>query len=273
MSDNFIPMSSYLAGELGRAIGNYANQYGVAAAAEDGTGDTCTCQGNCSGVACQNNCAGGCKGVSCQSTCSGGCTSGCKGSCASSCSGNCSGTCANGCETYCAGICQTYCQHDQTYSTNDGRNSPGGSVFSWTNSNEHGETINILASDWNKLASYVEDAASYCSTSSISITRATSGGLITAAIFNSLDGGIGKLNSAGSVGTKTKNVDLIKDEDINALASNYNDATIRSSLPSNSSGSANKCCQNGMSCMTQASGRPSLQPCNQKTNYQCSKRQ
>ena len=106
MSNDFIPMSSYLAGELGRAIGDYSNQYGVMAAAESGeSGDTCTCQGNCSGVACQTNCSGSCKGVSCQSTCSGGCTSGCKGSCASSCSGNCSGTCANGCETYCAGIC------------------------------------------------------------------------------------------------------------------------------------------------------------------------
>lgn len=52
MNNNFIPMSSYLAGELGRAIGNYTNQYGVSAAAESGSGDTCTCQGNCSGVAC-----------------------------------------------------------------------------------------------------------------------------------------------------------------------------------------------------------------------------
>ena len=91
---------------------------------------------------------------------------------------------------------------------------------------------------------------------------------------NSLDGSIGKLNTSNSVGTKTKNVDFIKDEDINALATNYNKATIGSTLPSNSTGAANKCCQKGMSCMTKASGRPSLQPCGDQTaNKNCSKRQ
>lgn len=272
MNNGFISMSPYLAGALGTAIGEFENQYGVMAAADDsGCGTSCT------GVACQTTCSGTCSGVSCQSSCSGGCSGGCSGSCSSGCSGSCSGTCSGGCETYCAGICQTYCLTEQTFSENNASNNPGGSVFTWSNTNTHDGTINISASDWNTLASYVEKASAYCASSTIaanSITRATSGGLITAAIFNSLDGSIGKLNTSNSVGTKTKDVDLIKDEDINALATNYNKATIGSSLPSNSTGAANKCCQKGMSCMTKASGRPSLQPCGDQTaNKNCTKRQ
>ena len=106
--------------------------------------------------------------------------------------------------------------------------------------NTHEEIINITASDWNTLASYVEKASAYCASSTItanSITRAAPGGLITAEIFNSLDGSIGKLNTSESVGTKTKDVDLIKDEDIKDFevelgtkvfkcVKNFNDRTI-----------------------------------------------
>lgn len=257
MLNDFIPISSYLAGELGSAIGTYENNYGISLLADSGIVCDVNCQNNCTGI-----CTGGCKGT-CSGHCSGGCKGTCSGSCSSSCTGNCSGSCSGGCETYCAGICQTYCQSNQTYSSNRNANNPGGKIFTWTNPNIHGETINISAEDWNRLASYIESAASYCSSSSISINRVSSGDPISADIFNNLDRGIEKLNSAGSVGTKVKNEDLLKDEDFNSLASNYNKAKIYSTLPANSSGSANRCCQKGMSCMTQSSGRPSLQPCSQ----------
>lgn len=283
-NEHFIPMSSYLSGALGEAMGNFDNSLqsrglgGIATFAAEGggcSGCESGCSGGCSGT-CSGGCSGGCKGTckdTCKGTCNGGCKDACKGSCSANCTGNCSGSCSGGCETYCAGINQTYCNYEQTYSKNKGSNNPGGEVFTWTNSNTHGQTIKILAKDWNLLASYVEEAADYCASSSISISRVNSGDPITAAAFNSLDNGINKLSSAGSVGTKTKDVDIIKDEDINALATNYNKAQIKTGLPNNSSGEANKCCQNGMSCMTKASGRPSLQPCSQTKNYQCTTEQ
>ena len=86
---------------------------------------------------------------------------------------------------------------------------------------------------------------------------------ITAEVFNNLDSHIGLLNETDAVGTKTAKISLIKDEDFNALAENYNKAAIYNTYPINSDGKKNSCCQKGMSCMTQESGRPSLQPCNQ----------
>ena len=279
-NENFIPISPYLSGALGEAMGKYDNALGarglggITTFAADGggcSGCESGCSGSCSG-SCSGGCSGGCKG-SCKGSCSGGCTGGCKGSCSSTCTGNCSGSCSGGCETYCAKDCQTYCQYNQSYTGNQGSNGPGGKIFTWTNPNKHGETINILADDWNLLSEYVEDAAAYCASNTFTLSRVSKGDAITALLFNNLDSGIDELESAGLVGTKTKDVSLIKDEDIDALATNYNKAKIKTTLPSNASGEANKCCQNGMTCMTKASGRPSLQPCSQTKNYQCSTEQ
>lgn len=272
MSD-YIPISEYLAAEIGTQSGLSGKSRiltsnpdnGIALAAETG-GSTCSgCETSCSG-GCKGTCSGTCSG-SCRGTCSGSCKSGCYGSCKSTCTGtcvgdctgNCAGTCTGGCETYCADYCQTYCQYDQTYSTNDGPNNPGGNVFTWSTTIAAGETIIIKASDWNQLASYVEDAAPYCYGSSISLSRASAPDPITAVIFNNLDGGIGKINV--SVGTKYADIDLIKASEIQALADNYNEASMISTLPPTDGLTSGKCCQIGESCMTQASGRPSLQPC------------
>ena len=86
--------------------------------------------------------------------------------------------------------------------------------------------------------------------------RATSKAPITATIFNDLDGGIGAINV--SVGEKKANIDLIKASEIKALETNYNSAKILNSLPATDGLTSGKCCQKGESCMTQASGRPSL---------------
>lgn len=273
MSD-YIPISEFLAAEVGtqsglsgksRIITSDGGNNGIALAAATG-GSTCSgcetsCSGGCKGT-CSGTCDGGCKGT-CSGSCSGGCYGSCKssctGTCVGDCAGNCAGTCTGGCETYCAGYCQTYCQYNQTYSTNNGVNNPGGSVFTWSTTIKEGETIIIKASDWNQLASYVEDAAPYCCSSSISLSRATANAPITAVIFNNLDGGIGKINV--SVGTKYADIDLIKASEIQALADNYNDASMTNTLPSTNGLTSGKCCQKGESCMTKASGRPSLQSC------------
>lgn len=264
-ANQYKPISTYLAGEIGDIMGRSAE---VMAAAEEG-GTTCSsgCQTNCAGsctTACATGCATNCKGTcsgKCSGGCKGGCQSTCKGSCSSTCTGNCAKTCSGGCETYCANQCQTFCQLEQTYSENNGRNDPGGSIFTWSTTIKQGETINIKASDWNKLASYIEDASDYCSTSSVSISRVESGDIITAEAFNSMNSGLNKIGTDAS--NKTAKVDLIKADEIKALASRYNSAQIRSSLPSTNGISSGKCCQLGESCMTQASGRPSLQPCDQ----------
>lgn len=290
---DYIPISTYLASEIGTQYGLKGENKtvindGVALAAEGEGGcvnceaacaGTCTaaCAGGCAGscvsacaTACASNCTGTCRGSctgtctgsctgTCSSSCTGSCASTCTGSCVGDCTGNCAGTCTNQCETYCAGFCQTYCQFQQFYSQNHGPNNPGGKIFTWSTLVDHDETIVIKAEDWNLLAFYVEQAAPFCSTSTVSLNRVAPLDFITAAIFNNLDGGIGAINI--SIGTKQKDIDFIKDEEINALATNYNTARMRDILPLTNGQVSGKCCQRGESCMTQASGRPSLQPC------------
>lgn len=272
--NDYIPIGEFLASEIGtqtglngrsRIISNDGTKTSTMAIARD-SGGTCTgcqtgCSGSCSG-SCSGRCSGSCSG-SCSGTCKGGCSGSCKttctGTCVGDCTGNCAGTCTGGCETYCAGICQTYCLYQQIYSKNNGPNDPGGKIFTWSTTIAPDATIVIKASDWNLLASYVEAASDYCSSSSVSLMRAVSKAPITATIFNDLDGGIGVINV--SVGEKKANIDLIKASEIKALETNYNSAKILSSLPETDGLTSGKCCQKGESCMTQASGRPSLQPC------------
>ena len=278
MFNNYMPISNYLAGEVGSIAGKADNaaisRGGISLLADDGSGGNCTtncqtactggCSGSCSGT-CSGTCSGGCKGsckAACADNCSGGCSGHCSGTCSNTCSNNCSGTCSGGCETYCAGgLCQSYCQYQQTYSKNHGRNNPGGEIFTWSTDISQGATINIKASDWNTLASYIEDAAPYCSKKSITLSRVKTDDPITAAIFNNIGSGLATIGQ--SVQNKTKDVDLIKASEISALATKYNAALIDSSLPSKQGEYSGRCCQLGEACMTQASGRPSLQPCTQ----------
>lgn len=275
--NQYIPISTYLAGEIGTAAGSspaYSNNNGILLAAENACDSGCQtgCAGSCTSscatgcaTGCSGTCSGGCRG-GCSGTCSGGCKGGCQstcsGTCSSTCTGNCAKTCSGGCETYCANACQTFCQKEQVFSKNSGKNNPGGSIFTWSTTIKEGEFIEIKASDWNTLASYIEKASSYCSSSGkVSVSRVTSNDLITAAAFNSINSGLSAINSG--VGTKTAGIDLIKADEINALASKYNAAKILSTLPSTNGSTSGKCCQLGEACMTKASGRPSLQPCDQ----------
>lgn len=265
LKNDYIPFSDYYANAVGRTIAETENNYGISLTAD--TGNTGT--GGCSCQTCQTNCESGCASTckgSCSGSCSGGCSGTCKGTCTGTCSttctGNCAKTCIGGCETYCANDCQTYCQSQQTYSKNTGKNNPGGKVFTWDTTVSSGKTIYLTATEWNRLAGYIEEAAKYCSTSSVSISRVSSKDPIYASYYNSMNNGVNTIGSSGET-NKTANIDLITASNIDALRTGYNNAKIISSLPSNPSGASNLCCQIGEACMTQAQGRPSLQPCTQ----------
>lgn len=263
--NNFFPISEYYSNAIGKKIAENQNTYGITPFASGGnnSGSTCTnCEGACKGT-CTSNCADNCNG-NCKGACSGGCYGSCKkncsGTCVGNCSGNCAATCSGGCETYCANACQTYCQYQQTYSKNHGKNNPGGKIFTWDTTVKQGETIFLTAEEWNRLAKYIEDASKYCSKSSVSITRVSKKDPIYASYYNSMNNGVNKISSSGE-SNKEKNKDLITEKNIDALRKGYNKALIRSGLPLNPSGAPNTCCQLKQSCMTKASGRPSLQPC------------
>lgn len=248
--DNYIPISEYLSEEIGAKIAEIENKYGDIVTYAD-SGSTCSsCQGSCTGGctgSCQSTCTGGCSG-SCSGTCRGTCTGTCTGTCSSSCTGTCAKTCTGTCENYCKDTCQTYCQYQQTYSKNNGSNKPSGSgtIFTWDPTPVAGDTIAITATDWNKLGSYVKAAAPYCYGSSIATrTQVAKNDPITAAIYNNLKDGVDKIGSSGKADKET-NVSIVKADDFTALSNGYNNAKILSSLPSNSSGAANKCCQKGM---------------------------
>lgn len=294
---DYIPISTYLASEIGTQYGlkgenKIITNDGIALAAE-GEGGCVNCEATCAGTcvavcagscvgscvnacatACAGNCTGTCTGSctgTCSSSCTGSCASACTGSCVGDCTGNCAGTCTNQCETYCAGPCQTYCLTEQTYSQNHGPNNPGGKPFTWKTFADNGEMIGFKEDEiieikakgetgWNTLATYVEQAIPFCTTrTAISLSKVEPLDLITAKIFNNLDNGIGLIST--SIGTKVADIDLIKAKEINALASNYNKAQMLDTLPLTNGQVSGKCCQRGESCMTLASGRPSLQPC------------
>ena len=61
VNENYIPISPFLSGAIGTAIGEFENRNGVAPLAAPGAG----CSGNCTGVSCQTTCSGSCSGVQC----------------------------------------------------------------------------------------------------------------------------------------------------------------------------------------------------------------
>lgn len=269
--NNFFPMSNYYAQTLGETLKQEEQQFpyvsnnkGIAVAATcAGTSCTGGCKGSCKG-SCTGGCTGGCKG-SCSGTCSGTCT----GTCSTTCSGNCAKTCTGGCETYCQ-TCQAYCQYNQTFSKNNGANKPSGAgkVFTWDSTVGEDKTIFISAEDWNKLAGYVEKAANVCiGGSSGSVLTVKKGEAISAKVFNSMSSKLTAITSRiVKDKEKTANQSVIYASDFAALKDGYNNAQIKSTLPSGkypSSGGKDSCCQLGQACMTQAQGRPSLQPCTQ----------
>lgn len=262
LTNNYIPLSYYYANIIGH---NLAIQYPRAQVmADTNQGTTCSCDGSCTG-----SCSGSCQGCSgsCTGTCSGTCTGKCTGTCSTTCTGNCAGTCTGGCESYCM-VCQSYCQYSQTYSKNNGSNKPNGAgqTFTWSSTVDENKTILISATDWNKLAGYVENAAKVCNGgTSGSVTRVSSKDPITANIFNSMSQCLSSItNALVHDKTKTANKSIIYASDFLALQNGYNNAQLSSSAPNGeypSPGKANSCCQKGQACMTKAQGRPSLQPC------------
>lgn len=271
--DQYIPISTYLSSEVGTISGqsdqkksNMMKAAGGGTTIVRGPTEPSACEGNCSG-SCSGGCSGSCSGT-CDGTCDGGCygscSSSCDGTCVGNCSGNCAGTCTDGCETYCAEDGQTFCDYEQTFSENDGDNPPtgAGTTFTWSTTVAADATIDIRASDWNTLASYVEAASVYCGENTItSLRRAAAYDPITASIFNNLNSGIASINSSHAVGSKTADVDLIRASEINALATSYNEAQINEGLPETDGTVSGLCCQLGEACMTKEEGRPSLQDC------------
>ena len=146
---------------------------------------------------------------------------GCTG-CESGCSGSCTGSCQSSCENACAPGCQYNCEDGgQTVET---YNSTRQYTFDgWSSTVSPNSTINISADDWNTLAGKVKGAARVGWEKNVSVTRASSGGWITAAIYNSMVNGLNSLgNSLGSVGSST----YIEASHFSKLTNALNKATI-----------------------------------------------
>lgn len=228
-------------------------------------GSTCTgCDGGCS-TTCNDTCKGRCSNTclgGCDSTCRGDCYGGCKGDCKGSCSTECDGTCVLACEEtcnetckddcyweclddckgYCAAVCQTYCQYEQTFSKND---LIGGATFSWSNAVCSDQTINITASDWNDLKSYIRKSVEYCGGDEVSSNTVSPYEPIRASEYNDLAGGL-------DLSGVTADVTLITATIIDNLRTTYNDRQIDDELPDgefNNETGPNSCCQAGMTCM------------------------
>ena len=233
--------------------------------------NTCTgsCKTGCSGT-CKTGCSGTCKS-SCSGTCKNGCKDGCTGSCNGTCTNDCTGTCQAGyCEGYCQ-ICQTFCEHNQVFSKNNGANKGTGmgSSFAWNRTYTAGDKIIIEATKWDELAGYINNAQVYCGSgdSTNVINNVSQGDVISAAIWNNLNNGLKKINSAVSFVNQNGNIDKIKATEVNALATKYNEAQIKSSLPTNANGaSKNLCCQDGM---TPEESWGSKRACPQTVNKEC----
>lgn len=109
-----------------------------------------SCKGTCKG-SCSSGCTGRCNAV-CASSCSNNCVGGCKGSCSGKCGGSCSGSCGGSCSGRCSG-CSGTC--GGSCSGTSAGTSYG--VFDWTTGHApvKGETISILAEDWNRLVDLI----------------------------------------------------------------------------------------------------------------------
>lgn len=117
-----------------------------------------TCVGDCK-TSCKGNCSGGCSrrcGSVCSSSCKNGCTAQCKGGCSGGCQGKCGGSCTGSCGSGCTGRCSGC---SGTCGGNCSGTSAGTSygVFDWTEKHApvKGETISILAEDWNRLVDLI----------------------------------------------------------------------------------------------------------------------
>lgn len=254
LTDNYIPISQYLAFNVGQSISGMPQVISNSGTGGAACSTTCAsdCKDTCSGD-CKSTCTGSCAG-----SCSGSCTDGCSTGCKSGCKGNCKGTCTNGCETPCKTYCQTYCEKQQTFSDNTYNKKPtnAGNTFTWSSTVAEGETIMISHEDWNTLADYVNSAAKYCTGGDTSRTaiKVSEGDLITADIFNSMSERLSTITSALSSAKRTtekiKNSSIIYADDFKALKTGFNNAKIKSGTGT--------CCQKGE---TKKSEYNSAQPC------------
>ena len=235
---------------------------------QDCTG-TCstTCTGKCTGkcgTSCSNNCSGTCDST-CSGKCYGSCKSGCTNDCVQDCSNTCKTTCTGNCYTtcnttcfetckdkckgYCASICQTYCEKQQVFSKNLSpiANAIGKPAFSWKYNVAENNTIQITASEWNLLKSYIKVATSYCGGTAPSLADVKTNDFITASQYNDLAKGLGLTSvTADETFITTKNID--------ALRTTYNGRKITDTLPIGKNpltGGQNQCCQSGQTCMAE----------------------
>lgn len=189
---------------------------GIVTFADGCTGCESGCSGSCSG-SCTGSCSDSCKD-SCKDTCKGSCKNGCKEGCKGKCTGSCQSSCENACAPGCQYNCEDGGQTVETYNSTKQYTFGG-----WSSTVSSKSTINISANDWNSLAGKVKGAASAGWGKSVSVTGASSGGWITAAIYNSMVSGLNSLgNSLGSVDNKT----FIEASHFSKLTNALNKATI-----------------------------------------------
>lgn len=198
-------------------------------------GDQCStsCTNDCYNMCL--GCTGGCDGT-CWAGCSNSCYTTCQGNCYGGCKGQCRTTCTGECKGFCATICQTFCETEQTFA----ENAIGKGTFSWTEDVSSGKTIQITATEWNTLKSYIKAATQYCGGISPTVEDVDSGDFITEEQYNSLADGL-------NIPHVVADVTIISADVINKLRDTYNDRLILENLPEG--GGEGQCCQKGQTCM------------------------
>ena len=222
-----------------------------------GCDNTCSarCKDNCYNAcvaACEQTCKSGCEG-NCVEKCSESCHDGCKDHCFKGCLEGCLYECKEDCKGYCAEYCQAYCEAEQVFTDNisgNVANPIGETKFSWTDNNAiaYDKTINITASDWNKLRKKVSASVAYCGGTELSKSDVLPNAPIRASDYNDLAGGLELTNV-------TANVTLITAKIIDLLRTEFNSREIAD--PKAPAGCTNiqndvgpnTCCQEEMTCM------------------------
>ena len=96
--------------------------------------------------------------------------------------------------------------------------------FSWKYNIAENNIIQITASEWNLLKSYIKTATSYCGGTTPSLTDVQPDDFITASQYNDLAAGLGLTSvTANSTFITAKNIDILR--------TTYNDRKITDTLP------------------------------------------
>lgn len=186
------------------------------------TGCSGSCTGSCK-LMCRGGCKGGCTGCSgkCSSVCGNSCGNNCVGGCKSGCTGSCGGSCSGRCSG-CSGTCGGSCSGTSA-GTSYG-------VFDWTTGHApvKGETISILAEDWNKLVDLIANKYNKPEIAAVNSegkpvegsAKVVKDEVFTAVKYNILANVLGIANVSND---HSKDNSIITADVIDALRINYND--------------------------------------------------